>query len=132
MDPSQDGWPNAAGFLNATFPGAQNNASAGSIVYWQIPEPGVDCRYVLMQDWPANGDYGDIGVPQGYGMTVLDVGQQGCSYSSFPVSHWIVSWLMISWATGSDKAIRTATRTSSGHSAAGAIAPTMLQTTRTW
>ncbi len=81
-----EGWPNANIYSNPKFPGAAAaSGGSGYQVYWQFPRPDPGCSFVLMSDY-SQEQYGSLGFTAPYGNVILNTDQEGCVYSSIPVS----------------------------------------------
>ena len=66
--------------VDPTFPGT-NSTGAGSVVYFDVPQPDHTCAYIIMTDYKANKYYGDNPLP---GMALIWAAQAGCYYSEIP------------------------------------------------
>jgi len=66
--------------VDPTFPGT-NSTGAGSVVYFDVPQPDHSCAYIIMTDYQANKYYGDNPLP---GMALVWAAQAGCYYSEIP------------------------------------------------
>lgn len=90
--------------LKADFPDAEpGEGSSAYDIWWHVSDLDPGCRFSLLNDY-TQGSYGMVPGVEVPGNQILNVGNEGCFYSSIPVSQlqprqhaWAIQAMLTSW-----------------------------------